>query len=287
MDNSFIIKGDLAFSVSKTEIQTIKNGYLVCENGISKGVYKAKEEIPEKYTNFPIKDYTNKLVIPGMVDMHIHAPQFSFRGTGMDLELIPWLNTYTFKEESKFEDLEYAKKAYGLFSKQLQKSATTRAVIFATRHREATTLLMDLMEKTGVVSYVGKINMDRESIPELMDKGFLDSAYTTFGWINDTVKKYKNTYPILTPRFIPSCSDELMNELKEISKTYNIPVQSHLSENLGEIEWVKALCPWSKFYGDAYDHYDLFGGDTKTVMAHCVYSPDEEVELMKKKGELL
>ena len=95
-------------------------------------------------------------------------------------------------------------------------------------------------------------------------------------------KKYKNTLPILTPRFIPSCTDELLDMLKMVQMRYQIPVQSHLSENLSEIEWVKELCPYAEFYGDAYDHFGLFGADAPTVMAHCVYSTEEEIQRMKE-----
>ena len=92
------------------------------------------------------------------------------------------------------------------------------------------------------------------------------------------------------PRFIPCCTDKLMEELREIQMAYGIPVQSHLSESKGEIDFVKSLRPDNAFYGDSYNEYDLFGKnddidtDVKTVMAHCVWSSDEEAELMRKNG---
>lgn len=73
-----------------------------------------------------------------------------------------------------------------------------------------------------------------------------------------------------------------MAELADIAHENDLPVQSHLSENLSEIGWVKELCPWSTCYGDAYDHFGLLG--EKTVMAHCVYSTDEEVDLLRRTG---
>lgn len=126
--------------------------------------------------------------------------------------------------------------------------------------------------------------MDRNSPNELCEESAEKSAEDTVRWINDTTDKLQNTYPILTPRFIPSCTDELMIKLGEIQREYNLPVQSHLSENKDEIKWVQELCPNSKNYGDAYDSFGLFGKNAKTVMAHCVYSTDEEVELMKDNG---
>ena len=150
--NSFILKGNLCYSVSKTELKTV-SGYVVCMDGKCAGVF---EEFPEKYKDLELRDLKDKLIIPGMVDLHIHAPQYAFRGMGMDYELMEWLNTHTFPEEAKYKDADYAKKAYTIFADNMKKSATTRACIFATRHRSATEILMDLMEETGLVTYVGK-----------------------------------------------------------------------------------------------------------------------------------
>ena len=203
----------------------------------------------------------------------------------MDLELLEWLDTYTFPEEAKYADAEYAKKAYTVFAEDLKKSATTRACIFATMHRPATLLLMDLLEKTGLVTMVGKVNMDRNSPDYLCESSAEESAAETIEWIKDVLhRRYKNTTPILTPRFIPSCSDELLDKLKMIQLRYELPVQSHLSENKGEIKWVEELCPDTAFYGDAYDRYGLFGADAPTIMAHCVYSDEVEQNRMKENG---
>ncbi len=283
---NFILKGDICYNTSPKELKVL-SGYTVCENEKCAGVFN---EIPAEYKDFELYDYSNKLIISGMVDLHIHAPQYSFRGMGMDYELIEWLNTQTFPEEAKYSDTEYAKKAYSIFSENMKKSATTRACIFSTIHRRATEILMDFMEESGLETYVGKINMDRSAPDNLIEENADMSAYNTFGWINDVMGKYKHTKPILTPRFIPSCTNELMQQLREIQRAYNIPVQSHLSENQGEIEWVKELCPDSMFYGDGYDKYDLFGAENldkekvNTVMAHCVWSTDEEVDRMKSNG---
>ena len=287
MKNSFVIKGNICQTINPRELDLHPNAYAVCVNGVSKGIF---ETLPLEYVSLPIFDYGDALIFPGMVDLHVHAPQYAFRGMCMDLELMDWLNRYTFPEEEKYENLEYAKKAYGMFVEALQKGATTRACIFATRHRYATELLMQLMEESGLVSYVGKVNMDREASEALTEESAEISAYNTFGWINATKDKFKNTHPILTPRFIPCCTDKLMEELREIQMTYGIPVQSHLSESKGEIDFVKFLRPDNAFYGDSYNEYDLFGKnddigtDVKTVMAHCVWSTDEEVELMRKNG---
>ena len=287
MDNSFIIKGNICQTKNAQELDLHEHAFAVCIDGVSKGVF---DVLPDEFKGLHVYDYGDALIFPGMIDMHVHAPQFAFRGTSMDLELMEWLNSYTFPEEEKYENLEYAQKAYGMFVDALKTSATTRSCIFATRHRYATELLMERMEESGLISYVGKVNMDREASANLTEKSAESSAYTTFGWINAVKDKFTRTKPILTPRFIPCCTDKLMEELREIQMAYGIPVQSHLSESKGEIDFVKFLRPENPFYGDSYNEYDLFGKnddintDVKTVMAHCVWSTDEEVELMRKNG---
>lgn len=281
-ESIFILHGNIVYSKNPKELQILEDSYLVVKDGLVEGVY---EVVPEAYTSYPMTDYEDRLIIPGLVDLHAHAPQYAFRGLGMDLELLDWLDTHTFPEEAKYKDLEYAQKAYGIFADNMRKSATTRAVVFGTIHRQATLLLMDLLEKTGLNTMVGKVNMDRNSPEYLCEASAEASALETVEWIKDVIhKKYKHTKPILTPRFTPTCTDELMEKLKMIQMRYDLPVQSHLSENQGEIEWVKELCPWSEFYGDAYDKFGLFGADCKTVMAHCVYSGEEEIQRMKENG---
>lgn len=275
----FILKGDIAYSKNSKEINTMKDGYLICLNGISQGVF---EKVPEQYQNLPVHDYSGKLVMPGMTDLHIHAPQYAFRGMYMDEELLDWLKKYTFPEEAKFADLEYARKSYGMFAEQMRKSATTRAVIFGTVHRDATEILMDEMEKSGLCTYVGKVNMDRDAPEELLDASAEESARDTVQWLMETVGRYEHTRPILTPRFIPCCTEELLKELQVIVDEYKLPVQSHLSENPGEVELVHKLMPDTAFYGEGYDKYHLFGSHSKTIMAHCVYSVEEEVDLMNQ-----
>lgn len=279
--NSFVIKGDLCYSINKKELITLKNAYAVCIDGTCQGVYESN---PELYKDLPLLDYSDKLIIPGLVDLHTHAPQYAFCGLNMDLELLSWLNSSAFEEEKKYDSLPYAMKAYNIFSSTLKQSATTRACVFATIHNNATKILMNLLENSGLVCYVGRVNMDRNSPSELCEESAQKSAQDTEQFIIDTINAYKNIKPILTPRFIPSCSDELMAKLSALQKKYSLPVQSHLSENTDEINWVKELCPNSSSYADAYDSYSLFGNSAKTVMAHCVHCTDDEIDLIKRNG---
>ncbi|HHV11065.1 MAG TPA: amidohydrolase family protein [Clostridiales bacterium] len=280
--NSFLLKGDICYSKNREEIVTKENHYLVCEDGKSKGIFP---EIPQKYMSLPLHNYEGCLIIPGLVDLHVHAPQFSFRGMGMDMELLDWLNTCAFPEEAKYGEHSYAEKAYGMFAEEMKHSATARACVFASIHVDGTKILMELLEKTGVIAYVGKVNMDRNAPEYLCEAGAGKSIEDTRRWLEQTKNRFGNIKPILTPRFIPSCTDELMQGLHEIQEEQQLPVQSHLSENLSEVSWVKELCPWAGSYAEAYNRHKMFGGEgCPTVMAHCVYNEKEEIQLMKQQG---
>jgi len=278
---NYIMEGTFVFTPSKDKFEVKEDSFLVVLNNKVEGIYK---EIPSEYSSLKVIDNKGKIIIPGFVDLHVHAPQYKYRSTGMDLELLDWLNTYTFPEESKFKDNDYAKKIYSTFVDELKRGPSTRLCLFATIHKEATLTLMDLLEKSGLSTYVGKVNMDRNS-PDYLIETTEESIRETKNWIEESRQRgFKNTKPILTPRFTPSCTDELMMGLKKITEEYDVPFQSHLSENDKEIEWVKELEPQVDNYGEAYNQFGLFGGDVKTIMAHCVSSPKEEIQLMKDNG---
>lgn len=280
MEGLRILKGHLIYSVSAEKLQMIEDGFLVAQGEKILGVYK---ELPAEYEQETIEDYTGKLIIPGLTDLHVHAPQYTFRGLGMNMELIPWLNTYTFPAEAKYADLDYAKKVYPRFVHDLKHSATTRAGIFGTIHVDSTEYLMDQLEESGVVAGVGKVNMDRNS-PDELREGTEETIENTKRWLADIEGKYTRVFPILTPRFIPSCTDAAMEGLEELCRETGLPVQSHLSENVSEIEWVKELHPDTSCYAEAYEKYGMCGSRSKAIMAHCVHSDksEEEMELLKK-----
>ena len=281
MKKPFILKGHICYTPEKDRLEIRENAFAVCEDGVCRGVF---DEVPERWSGLEIIDCTGKLVIPGLADLHIHAPQFSYRGTGMDHELLDWLEKVTFPEEIRYADPEYAAEAYGIFARKMRRSATARAVIFGSIHTDTVLILADEMEKSGLVTYTGKVNMDRNAPPELTEDSAFSARETRRFIEACAARGYRRTRPIVTPRFVPSCTDGLMEALGQIRKEYGLPVQSHLSENPDEVELVRQLEPEAAFYGDAYDRHGLFGRDGNTVMAHCVYSAPEEIRRIKDNG---
>lgn len=160
---------------------------------------------------------------------------------------------------------------------------TMRSAVFATIHPESTRILADLFIQAGMGAMVGLVGMNRNSP---------DTLQNTTAEVMDGMRMLKAhldehgnglVTPIITPRFVPSCSDKMLTALGEYAKETGLPVQSHLSENRSEIMWVKELEPDTTCYGDAYNKYGLFG-QTPTLMAHCCYTDGEEMELMRKNG---
>ncbi len=272
----FVLKGDLVFTRTPDQFDVIPEGYLVVENGV---IRHAGAGLPAPWQDWPLTDVGHQMIMPGFVDLHLHAPQYPNLGLGLDMQLLPWLETYTFPEEAKYSDVDYADRVYRALINQLWEEGTTRSVLFASIHLEATQRLADLMIQSGLSGFVGKVNMDRNS-PEFYIEETQRSLEDTETFVRGYLDCSSRVKPIITPRFVPSCSSELMAGLGELANRYNVPVQSHLNENPEEIDWVCQLHPESENYCGVYDQFSLFGKQP-TVMAHCIYCKGEEAALIR------
>ena len=271
-----IIKGNIISSPEFGKVEITENGFLIAENGKIKGIYQT---LPQEYEDSPVEDYGDALVMQSFADMHLHAPQYPMLGMGMDMPLLEWLNTYTFPTEACFKDNEFARKAYHRLAHELAAKGTTRVCMFSSIHREATLILMEELENAGITGYVGKVNMDRNG-GENYQETTEESITETIKWLEKC--NFEHIKPMITPRFTPSCSNELMQELGRIAKEKNLPIQSHLSENTGELSLVKELHPDCSRYWETYQKYGLW--NDRTLMAHCVWSDEQERKAIKDAG---
>ena len=272
-----ILKGHLISAPTLGALEIIEHGCLVLDDG---GTIKSVEKALPQHIDAEVIDYGDKLIMPSFVDMHLHAPQYPMLGMGMDLPLLDWLNTYTFKTEARFADTDYARRVYRRLAGDLITNGTTRVCMFSSLHTEATWILMEELERAGVTGYVGKVNMDRNALPGVLEETTEASVRETIRWLDGC--RFEHVRPIITPRFTPSCTDELMAELGKIARERGLYVQSHLSENTSEIAWVKELCPDCAQYWESYDRAGLW--NDHTVMAHCVHSDAREREAMREHG---
>lgn len=273
----YALKGNLIWTEEPGCFRVLENGYLLIKDDRIAAVSA------EPFAGVMTEDFGSRLIIPGLYDLHLHAPQYMFAGLFMDDELLVWLDKHTFPLEARFSDIDFAAKAYKAFVDDLKYSFTVRASVFGTIHKDSTLMLMSLLEEAGLHGYVGKVSMDRNS-PDSLRETTADAIEDELEFL-DKASEYRNVKPIVTPRFIPSCSDELLCALGSISKEHNLPVQTHLDENPGEIEWVKELMPDSKSYAEAYECFGLL--DTKSIMAHCVWITEEEMDILQSHGSYI
>lgn len=280
-----VYKAHILFTKERTGFEVLENGYVAVEDGCVVGVSTSLSSLGcDEQT---VTDFGDCLLIPAMNDMHVHAPQYRNQGIAMDLELLPWLQNYTFPEEKKYADAAYAERMYRRFIRDMWRFGTMRSCVFATIHTQSTRLLMNLFREAGMGAMVGKVAMNRNCPPELIESvedmvAGNEALIAEFPQSSPLTSNLSPLVrPIITPRFVPSCTSEMLQACGDLAAKYQLPVQSHLSENMAEIQWVHTLERESTSYGDAYNRYGLFG-QTPTIMAHCVWTAGEELELMKR-----
>ena len=217
-----VLRGNIIQAPRLGELDIREHGYLVLEDGVVQGVYDA---LPQALASAPITDYGDRLIMQSFVDMHLHAPQYPMLGMGMDLPLLDWLNTYTFRTEARFADPDFARRTYRRLASDLITNGTTRVCMFSSLHTDATLVLMEEMENAGVTGFVGKVNMDRNGGENLQETTG-DSIRETQRWLNEC-SRFTHIKPILTPRFTPACTDELMAALGKISAEKGLYVHTY------------------------------------------------------------
>jgi len=288
-----IFQGTAFTSKSPNEVNILKD-YLFCVNAdgiIEKVIAPSDADYQKLLDAYDGKDNFHRLAegqyfLPGFIDLHVHAPQWAQSGTALDLPLHDWLNTYTFPVESKFKDLEYAKEVYEDLVRTFLANGTTTALYFATVHKEASLLLAKICAEKGQRGLVGKVVMDDpEQNPDYYrDKNTETALADTEEFIVAVKQLAKSTkqgvYPVVTPRFIPSCTDEALKGLGELAAKYDTHIQSHCSEGDWEHGYVKDR--FNK--NDAFALHDFGLLQDKTVMAHCNFIDDQDAELFAQTG---
>ncbi|KAL7628808.1 hypothetical protein AAE478_000323 [Parahypoxylon ruwenzoriense] len=221
---------------------------------------------------------------PGFIDTHLHAPQYPNAGIFGKSTLLDWLNTYTFPMEASLASLPKARRVYTRCIRRTLAYGTTTAAYYATIHVPSTNLLADLCMSMGQRAFVGRVCMD-----ELGPKYYLDESpeqclaltRASIDYIRGIDPHFELVCPILTPRFAPACSRETMKRLGDLQRKNQLPIQTHISENVSEIQLVRDMFPECKHYAEVYDKYNLL--TNKTILAHAIHLTDEEADLISQR----
>ena len=272
-----VYKGNIISSESYEKLHVIPDGYIVVEDGI---IREVSDSLNPEYKNCELKDFKDALIIPAFSDLHMHASQYPQRGIGMDCLLFDWLNNYTFPQESKFGNIDYARSIYARLIRDFISHGSFHLSLFTTIHYDACDLLFRMLKESGLYAYTGLVNMDMNSPDYYVDKTE-DSLEKTerflFEHIGDDRVK-----PILTPRFAPTCSKKLMEGLGKLAEKYDVGVQTHLVESKAEAAWAKELYPECESDGQIYESCGLLQGSGPKIFAHVIFPTAIEERILKR-----
>jgi guanine deaminase len=255
-----------------------EDGLLVVQAGKVVAVGQAETLLPFLAPDTPVHDYRPQLIMPGLIDTHIHYPQCEMIAS-YGAQLLDWLNTYTFPAENKFADFQHAQAIARFFVDELHRNGTTSAMVFASVHPHSVDALFEAAGNMRLIA--GKVLMDRNAPPSLLDK-----AETTYDDNKTLIERWhgkKRFSYSLTPRFAPTSTEAQLQAVQTLHHEFpDVHLQTHVAENKDEVAWVGELFPWSRSYLDVYDHYDLLY--ERAIFAHCLYLNDTDRARMGETG---
>ncbi|XP_053674132.1 guanine deaminase [Anopheles nili] len=275
-----IFIGQIVHSKSLDELVVLEDGFVAVNDGEIEAIgdRSQMDSFPrEHYT--PVQLSPSQFLLPGFIDCHIHAPQVPNIGLGLDKPLLEWLDSYTFPLESNYRDADFAARVYKYVVNTTIAHGTTTACYFASIFTETNKILVDEMVRQGQRGFVGKVSSNRMCPDFYIECNTESSIKDNVEFIRYVMElKSELVRPIVTPRFAITCDDELLRELAKLAKKHNLNVQTHVSENLGEIATVKEQFPSAPHYVGVYDEVGLL--TNRTVLAHGVHLEDAELEML-------
>jgi len=275
--------GDPAEVAVEDSYAYFEDGLMIVEDGKIAAVGHAADLLKTLADDVQVLTYKDALISAGFIDTHIHLPQTGMVGSYGE-QLLDWLNTYVFPCEKQFEDPAHSAEVADLFLEELLRNGTTTALVFGSRHKESVEAFFSAAEKLNLRMIAGKVMMDRNAPDYLVDtaeSSYVDSKALIERWHGKGRLHYA-----VTPRFAPTSTPKQLALAGQLLTEYpDLYMQTHISENLKEVEWVKALFPERKNYLDVYDHFKLLG--ERSVFAHGVHLCDDECARLAETGSAI
>ena len=260
-----------------------EDGLLVVKDGIIQALGNAEEQIALLDSTIEVEHHPDALIVPGFVDTHIHYPQSDMIASYGE-QLLDWLNNYTFPEESKFADKQYASDVAERFLAELLRNGTTTALVFGTVHKQSVDAFFEAALPRNLRMICGKVMMDRHAPDYLTDAP--ETAYEDSKELIERWHNHGRLHYAVTPRFAPtSTSEQLSAAGKLLSEYDDLYMHTHLSENRQECSWVQELFPDSKNYLDVYDQHQLLS--ERSVFAHGIHLCDQEYNRLSETGSAI
>ena len=258
------------------------HGAVLIEGGKILAVGPAAE-VRAAHPQAQVHDYGDALISPGFVDAHAHYPQTGIIAS-WGKRLIDWLNSYTFPEEMRFGDAAYAREIADRYLDLTQANGTTTVCSFATIHPESVDAFFSAAQARGQRVVTGKTCMDRNAPTELRDtaqSAYDDSKALIQRWHGVDRLEYA-----ITPRFSPTSTPQQLEAMGALWGEHpECLMQTHLSEQLDEIEWVKSLFPQARDYLDTYEEFGLLGA--RGLYGHAIHLEERERHRLREYGAAL
>jgi guanine deaminase len=259
-------------------MQFIEDGLLVVEDGRVKAVGDAASVLSSLPANAQRIDYSGRLILPGFVDAHIHYPQTDVIAS-YGMQLLDWLERYTYPAEAGFVDAERARETSEFFLDELLRNGTTTALVFATVHAQSVDVFFRCASARNLRMVAGKVLMDRNCPEQLRDtpaQGYRESAELIEKWMGQGRLGYA-----ITPRFAVTSSEAQLELAGKLAREHpEAHIQSHMAESRLELARVQELFPSSRSYVDVYDRFGLMR--ERAVYAHCIHLNGDERGRMAK-----
>lgn len=219
-----------------------------------------------------IQHFPGKIIMPGLIDSHIHYPQTDMIASPAE-GLLPWLEHYTFPTENRFKQTTHAHEVAGFFLDELLRNGTTTAMVYSSVHPESVDAFFEQSAQRRTRMIAGKVLMDRncpEFLQDTAEGGVADSEALIQRWH----QRERQLYAI-TPRFAITSSPEQLQLAGELAARYpDTFVQTHVAENRAECEWARSLFPQARSYLDIYDQFGLM--KPRAMFGHCIWLDQED-----------
>lgn len=252
---------------------------IVMEGGKITQVGRA-QDILSSLDGVEVKHYTDSIIIPGFIDSHVHYPQTEIIGAYGE-QLLDWLNNYTFIAEQGFKNKEHASEVAKVFLKEQLRNGVTSSTVYCTVFPQSVDAIFEEAAKYDMRIMAGKVCMDRNAPEALLDtpqRAYDESSALIKKWHNKGRAEY-----VITPRFVPTSTPEQMEMMQALAaESPDMLIQSHVSENVNEVAWVKDLCPKAKDYTDAYAQYGLVR--PRAIYGHGIHLTDRELSVFSETG---
>ena len=272
--------GDPGEKADSAAVEYFADGLLIVEDGRVAALGEAEEMVPGLADDIEFTDMSGKLIVPGLIDCHVHFPQLDIIGSYGE-QLLDWLERYAYPAEEAFADAEHANAVADFFVAELLRNGTTTALVFPTVHAQSVDAIFEAADKRGMRLLSGKVLMD-ENCPDALR----DDAESAYADSRQLIEKWHGRNRLayaITPRFAVTSSEAQLKAAGKLAAEFpEVYVHTHLAENHDEVELIARQFPWSRSYLDVYEQLGLVR--ERSVFAHCLHLDDQDRKQMAKLG---